>query len=72
MKNLDDDVEEMCDKGGKRLAFVIIIWSLIATPIILFIPKDDLIIFAFFWLIWFFVGIRLSPWIVKKIWKNYE
>lgn len=72
MHNLDEDMEEINDKGNKRLAIVCIIWCIITIPIVFFIPESDLVIFAFFWLIWAFIGIRLSPWIVGKIWKNYE
>jgi len=70
--NLDDDVEEICDKCDKRLAIVTVIWSIITTPIVFFISKHDLVIFAFFWLIWVLIGIRLSPWIAGKILKYYE
>ena len=72
MKNFDDDIEESLDKGYKRLAIVTTIWCLITTPIIFFIPESDLVIFVFFWLIWSLIGIRLSPWLVVKIWKDYE
>lgn len=69
--NLDDDVEEICDKCNKRLAIVSIIWCLITTTIIFLIPKNYLSIFVlFFWLVWILIGIRLSPWIVGKIWKD--
>ena len=72
MKNFDNDIEELLDRAYKRLAIVSTIWCLITTPIILFIPENDLVIFVFFWLIWSLIGIRLSPWISGKIWKNYE
>jgi len=69
---LDNDIEEIVDIGNRRLAIVTIIWCLITVPIIFFIPQNDLVIFAFFWLIWALIGIRLSPTIVRKIWKDYE
>lgn len=69
MYNLDD-IEEILDKGYKRLVIVTTIWCLITVPIIFLIPEGDLIIFAFFWLIWVLIGIRLAPWIVRKIWKD--
>ena len=70
--NFDEDIEESLDKGYKRLAIVTTIWCIITTPIIFFIPESYLVIFAFFWLIWSLIGIKLSPWITKKISKYYE
>lgn len=68
--NLDEDIEESLDRSNKRLAIVCIIWCLITAPLILLFPESDLI--KFLWLIWILVGVRLSPWIAGKIWKNYE
>ena len=66
----EDDFEELNDRCSKRLAIVIIVWCLITLPIIFLFPESGLI--KFLWLIWILVGVRLSPWIAGKIWKDYE
>ncbi len=67
MKNFDDDIEELSDRYNKRLAIVVIVWCLITVPLMFLFTEKNLIIC---WIVLTIVGIRLSPWISGKIWKD--
>ncbi len=68
-EKVDREIAELVDKGNKRLAVVVIILSILPTPL-MFLMQDNLQLFVIGWMIWSIISIRVSSYIVMKIWKN--
>ena len=68
-EKIDREIAELVDKGNKRLAVVVIILSILPTPL-MFLMQDNLQLFMIGWIIWSIISIRVSSYIVMKIWKN--
>ena len=66
----DRNIQQLINKGNNRLCIINICWSVITMPFIFFIPKNNVVLFLFCYLIWVFIGILLSLKISNKIWKN--
>jgi hypothetical protein len=62
-KNLKDKLEQ----GYKRLCIVNVIWSSILIPIVFLVSQNYLSLFVIVWLIWFLIGLFLSPKITMRI-----
>ena len=62
-KNLKDKLEQ----GYKRLCIVNVIWSSILMPIVFLVSQNYLSLFVIVWLIWFLIGLFLSPKITMRI-----
>lgn len=67
---MKDNLENKLEKGYKRLCLVNVVWSSILIPLVFLFSERYIPIFVIVWLIWFIIGLLLSPKITMRIWRK--
>lgn len=64
-------LEERIQLGNKRMAIVSSLWVIIGAPFVFLAnPNYMTEVMLFLFMPYCILGIRMSPYIVRKIWKN--
>ena len=66
----DKELELVIEKGLKRLCLVCCIFATIfILPTLFFVNSEYFLLIFFSSMVLLLIGMRISPWIVRKIWK---